>query len=161
VVSTVNLFHTILATAGISQDDIDETERETIAQLNLGNQPTANVPVFSEAYAPFNLILILEKYAPDLIARFHCRDTHWAVYDQAYKMIRVENQYDAIFNYSDDPREQRDLYPNFSSAPDFAEKLDNFLEYAKYKAADSHLASAGSIEDEAVLQRLRNLGYIE
>ena len=161
VVSTVNLFHTILDAAGIRQDDLEETDWETIAQLSLGNQSTASVPVFSEAYAPFNLILILEKYAPDLLAKFHCRDTRWAVYDQSYKMIRVENQYDEIFDYMDDPREQQDLYPNLSAATDFVEKLDNFLEYAKYKAADSDLASAGRIEDEAVLQRLRNLGYIE
>lgn len=161
VVSTVNLFHTILESAGI--DTIETIDGENLSPQNhsLSSQMNRSDPVFSEAYAPFNLIMILEKYAPSLLEDFDCGATRWAVYDQSHKLIRVENLNDALYDYMNDPQEQHDLYASITDHTGLADKLDQFLNLARSKGRRNHQDAAGDIEDPKLQERLRKLGYIE
>ncbi len=161
LVSTVNLFHTILEAAGIDTIESSTTEGQSPQDLSLSSHWAKAGAIFSEAYAPFNLIMILEKYAPTLLERFNCRATRWAVYHQTHKLIRIENLQDEIYDFINDPREQQDLHPTLVDMNGLAEKLDYFLDYARLNGRGSQSAVPGNLEDEAVLQRLRNLGYIE
>ena len=161
VVSTVNLFHTILANSHIDLHDSFIEGNNSLDDLSLKSSKTGSLPVFSEAYAPLNLILILEKYAPDLLERFHCRETRWAVYDQSKKLIRIDHQYDELFNFHTDPNELQNLLSNQLSTHHLVTALDDFLNQAQNNVTASQQAITSNLDEEAVLQRLRNLGYIE
>lgn len=156
VVSTTRIYHTILEAVGIKpQAPTDEIPGLT--QLSI--QPTSYV--FSEAYPPNNLIVIMEKYAPGLIQRFDCRATRWAVYNQPYKLIHTENLRDEVYHYIQDPQEDENLSENQETRQKLRAKLEDFLVSAAYGQPGNLHGTTSNLEDEQVLQRLRNLGYIE
>jgi arylsulfatase A-like enzyme len=160
-VSTIRVFHTVLEAIGI--ESIKMPHGKIIATSDTSLSNTAAIPkyVFSEAYPPNHLIIIMEKYAPDLIERFHCRTARWAVYNQPYKLVRTDNVRDEIYHYENDPGEMKNLDPEAISLPGLSAELERFLTSAADKGYEHTRGSTTNLDDELVMQRLRNLGYIE
>jgi arylsulfatase A-like enzyme len=160
-VSTTRIFHTVLNESGIDGIETPYGKAVDTAEYNLKNPVSSPKLIISEAYAPTNLILIMEKYAPALIEQFHCRATRWALYDPPYKLIRTENIKDELYDDIEDPRENHELI----SQPHFLERLtaelDDFLLTATSKGQELVRVPATNLDDERVMQRLRNLGYLE
>jgi arylsulfatase A-like enzyme len=160
-VSTVRVFHTVLDAVGIDSIKMPDGEIISTIDTSLGN-PTSNPKyVFSEAYPPNNLLMIMEKYAPDLIERFHCRAPRWAVYNQPFKLIRTDHLRDDFFNYENDPGEMHKLSQDVESLSQLRAELERFLMSATDKGLENTRGFATNLDDEQVMQRLRNLGYIE
>jgi arylsulfatase A-like enzyme len=157
-VSTTHIFHTVLDIAGIELDQISE---EAVSQNSLYNPNVLPEMVFSEAYTPDTLLTIMKKYAPSLMDAFHCTAPRWAVYNNPYKFVRTDNVQDTIFNYIEDPHEAHHLADQSDCIKKMQNHLKEFLIEAKIKGQTSIHSSATNLEDEQVLQRLRNLGYIE
>ena len=106
----------------------------------------------------------MEKYSPSLITRFNCRSTRWAVYNQPYKMIRIENIRDEIYHYIKDPQETKKIKMNGKHLNKLQVKLDEFLASSSIQTEGCNMKDRGfttNLTDEKVLQRLRNLGYID
>jgi len=160
-VSTTHIFHTILDQIGL--EFLETAYGETIfpAQASLRNPETSPPYIFSEAYVPNNLILILEKYSPHLIEKFHCLATRWAVYNHPHKLIRTENVIDEIFNYHGDPKESNNLGTQNKHSTELISALEEFLNNSKHKNIEYAHSQAINMGDEKVMDRLRNLGYIE
>ena len=160
-VSTIRVFHTILDTAGIGKIETTPGEVVDTTKASLENHQSMPSYVFSESYPPNNLIIIMEKYAPELINRFHCRATRWAVYNQPYKLIHTENLRDDIYNFILDPHETNPLELDGNPHLKLKAELDGFLWTATNKSLVNGRGATTNLTDENVLQRLRNLGYIE
>jgi uncharacterized sulfatase len=160
-VSTSRIFHTILNEMGIEIVETPYGETISTKQNTLRRSDSKTKHIFSEAFTPENLIIILEKFAPHLIDQFHCRATRWAVYNQPYKLIRTENIKDDIFDYYNDPKEVNNLSSDADHLSILASELDDFLITATTRGIGISKVKIGSPEDEGVSQRLRNLGYIE
>jgi uncharacterized sulfatase len=160
-VSTVHLFHTVLDAIGIEAINAPNGELNFAAEKSLMRTSINSELIFSEAYPPDNLIIIMEKYAPSLIDRFHCRSPRWAVYNQPYKLIRIENIRDEVYNYKNDPGETKVLKPKGKTGSKLSMGLNDFLQSALQNVGDHPRGSATNLDNQKVLERLRNLGYIE
>jgi hypothetical protein len=120
--------------------------------------------VFSEAYAPEHALKITETHKPDLVEPFNCRASQWAVYQDGYRLVKVEDAHDELFALEANPpleirrledgaKGERRLYMNG--------QLELFLEKAQAHRLDGGARGKMDIENEMVRQRLRNLGYLE
>ncbi len=158
-VSTTRIYHTILEAVGIEPHPPSNGIHGLIPDLQRTPQDPSYV--FSEAYPPNNLIIIMEKYAPALIQRFNCRSTRWAVYNQPYKLIHTENLKDEIYHYIQDPQEDKNLVSKKDTRQKLRAELEGFLVAAANSQSGYLHTDTSNLDDEQVLQRLRNLGYIE
>jgi len=160
-VSTSRIFHTVLNEIGYQDIETPYGEIISTEENTLRRFKSQSKHIFSEAFTPENLIIILEKYAPHLIDQFHCKATRWAVYNQPYKLIRTENIKDDIFDYHNDPKEVNNLSFKGDHASILASELDAFLDSAATKSIEISKLQVGNVKEEGVSQRLRNLGYLE
>ncbi len=161
VVSTTRLFHTVLDAAGI--DSAPSTG--ITPRLSLGNKNGSNgrprARAFSEAYPPDNVINIMRKQAPDLIDTFHTQSIQRAAFSQTHKLIRIEGQHNLLFDLRADAQEMHPAPADTEQATHLNELLDNFVNAAVARQSTHAVDEVPSPEDEAVLERLRALGYIE
>ncbi|NEP84939.1 MAG: sulfatase-like hydrolase/transferase [Okeania sp. SIO3B3] len=110
-VSTRRLFHTALHAAQIPF--LDETASRpavevkpfSLSQTVKGRDPEQGV-VFSEAYPPANLLNMMKKRNPELVAQFHCDISRRAVYQRAHKLARIDGVQDELFVLDSDPGER-------------------------------------------------------
>lgn len=160
-VSTTQVFHTILDVVGVDAIREPKAPGDSLNALSLQNPVSMPKYVFSEAYPPSNLIMIMEKYAPDLIDQFHCRATRWAVYNQPYKLIRIEKSHDKMYDYLQDPKEEKSLHPDVYHHQNLSAELDDFLRTAHARRLTATHGITTNLEDEKVIERLRKLGYME
>jgi arylsulfatase A-like enzyme len=161
VVSTVRVFNTILDTIGIDVIQKHDEEIISTSEFTLANFDAHPEYVFSEAYPPNSLIIIMEKYASDLIDRFQSRETRWAIYNQPYKLIRTNNVRDDVYNYIIDPEEIHALSQETPSFSQLSTELERFLMSAQDRGSGYSLGSTNNLDDETVMKRLRNLGYLD
>jgi arylsulfatase A-like enzyme len=160
-VSTIRVFHTILDAIGIDVIQKHNNEIISTTESTLAIHDAHPEYVFSEAYPPNSLIIIMEKYASDLINRFHSRETRWAIYNQPYKLIRTNNVRDDIYDFIIDPEEIHALSQETLSYYQLSSELENFLMSAQYRGSGLSLDSTTNLDDKTVMERLRNLGYLE
>jgi hypothetical protein len=119
--------------------------------------------VFAEAYTPDTLLALMENMDPAAIDTFRCRLMRRAVYRGRYKLITVGDEPDELFDVVDDPGETRNLLDTY---PDEATQLESilttFVEQARERRPGNWEASRQlSLDDEALVDRLRALGYLE
>jgi len=160
-VSTLRLYHTVLDEIGIDSYFAPYGDWVSTTATSLRHLKSKSKYVFSEAYPPNNLLIIMEKYAPDLIDRFHCRATRRAIYNQPYKLIRTENIQDDFYDTSRDPHELKSLSMDGNHLHELNTALHDFLAVEISKQQGIVHGSATNLEDEQVMERMRNLGYIE
>jgi arylsulfatase A-like enzyme len=160
-VSTTRVFNTVLEAIGIEAINMPNGEVISTMETSLRNIQFNPKYIFSEAYPPKSLLLIMEKYASELIEQFHCRSVQWAVYNQPYKLIRIENVRDDLYNYEMDPKETNALAPKDGSEAILKSELERFITYASQKGANYTRDSVLGPVDQQVVEHLRNLGYLE
>jgi uncharacterized sulfatase len=160
-VSTTRIFNTILEAIGLETINMPNTEVVSTMETSLRNIQFNPKFIFSEAYPPESLLLVMEKYASDLIERFHCRSVQWAVYNQPYKLIRIGNVRDDLYNYEIDPKETNALAPKDDSGSILKTELDRFITSASQKGAHYTRDSVSGLVDQQVMEHLRNLGYLD
>jgi uncharacterized sulfatase len=173
VISTRQIFHTVLDLAGIEDYAVDkregvESHGERIEKLSLqrsgrGATETGQM-VFSEAIPPENVLKILDQRSPEMIGRFNCRSIYRAAYDQdETKLVRADDVGDEIFLLQDDPAE---LAPgnyevDCDQGGNLYDAMEDFLEGSEKRRPDKWTRDKVRLSDEKVAQRLRALGYME
>jgi arylsulfatase A-like enzyme len=160
-VSTIRVFNTILDAIGFETVSSTNGDVVSIPDTSLRNSRWNPKHIFSEAYPPESLLIIMEKYASDLIERYHCRSVQRAVYNQPYKLIQIENVRDDIYNYKIDPKETQSLKPRFDSAIELIAELEKFVYSTSQKGANYTQKVATNYDDQRVRERLKQLGYFE
>jgi len=170
-VSTRRIFHTVLDAAGVypASNRAGEIQGAPVDVKGLSlaraldSSDLEGGLVFAEAYTPETLITLMENQAREAIETFRCRLMRRAVYRGNYKLITVGGEPDELFDVINDPGELDNL---IGEKPDVAAELDElltgFLAEAKTRCPANWQASRLCLdEDEAILERLRGLGYIE
>jgi uncharacterized sulfatase len=166
--STNQIFHTIMEAAGLPlpgsrlESLADEVQRYSLRRSHLKAKPSpypSGPAVVSEAYPPTNVLRIMEKHAPELIARFDARLLYRAIYGTGkQKLVQQEVGRQWLFDLDQDPTE---------AAPQHAERevalavaLERFVQQARERQPQGW-QRAGIEIDEQLQQRLRGLGYLE
>ncbi len=170
LVSTRRLFHSILEAAGVFPNGNGtngrgapiDVEGLSLARSVAGLDPEDET-VFTEAYTPDTLLALMENMDPAAIDTFRCRLMRRAVYQGRYKLITVGDRPDELFNVIDDPGETRNLLDQrHRKASELEHILHIFVEQAEKRRPGNWEASRQlALDDEALVDRLRSLGYIE
>jgi arylsulfatase A-like enzyme len=170
LVSTRRLFHSVLEAAGISpngngangQGAPIDVEGFSLARSLNGSDPERGT-VFAEAYTPDTLLTLMQNLDPAAIDTFRCRSMRRAVYRGQYKLITVGDEPDELFDVVEDPGETRNLLDSQrGEVAQLGSILTTFVEQAQERRPSHWEASRQlSLDDEALADRLRALGYIE
>jgi arylsulfatase A-like enzyme len=167
-VSTRRIYHTILDTAG-KLPDISNLDPVKIHGLTLthsinGRDPE-NGTAFSEIYPPMNFVRAIENRQPHLLEPFGCLSARRAVVkanaEEPFKLIHINNKPDELFNLAADPLE---LENQLTEQPHLTKSLhEETARMAKQVASQLDNLDAGeAVElDDALMQQLRGLGYID
>ena len=171
--STRRLFHTVLDVAGIPTVEthygrtVDVRDQSLLNERAQDAQPLS--PIVCEAYAPEFGLTAVQNHKPALLETLACAQTHWAILEDAYKLIRIEDVRDELYRWPDDPLEECALKLNGSKprsqhdvqAQRLRQHLGAFLEIARQHNPGSGSTQKANLENELVRERLRGLGYIE
>jgi len=119
--------------------------------------------VFAEAYTPDTLMDLMKDRDDDAIEVFRCRFMRRAAYRGRYKLITVGDEPDELFDVLADPRETKNLIEEHpDQVADLANALTHFVQQAEERRpANWEAACQLSLEDDALADRLRALGYLE
>ena len=105
----------------------------------------------------------MESMNPDAIDTFRCRLMRRAVYRGHRKLITVGDKPDELFDVADDPNEVSNLlgeHPN--EVAQLESVLATFVQQSEERRPSNWEASRQlSLDDEALADRLRALGYLE
>ena len=169
-ISTRRLFHSVLEAAGIFPNGNGATgngapidvEELSLARSVEGPDPEHGV-VFAEAYTPDTLLALMESMDPASIDTFRCRMMRRAVYQGRRKLIAVGDEPDELFDVVDDPGETQNLVDiHLDEVTQLERLLHDFVHQAEERRPGNWEASQQlSLDDEAVADRLRSLGYLE
>jgi arylsulfatase A-like enzyme len=170
-ISTRRVFHSALEGAGILSitNGAGEVEGAPVDVEGLSLRSALNGPdpeadtVFAEAYTPHTLIALMQNNDPATLETFRCRLMRRAAYRGNHKLITVGDEPDELFDVVTDPGELDNLIrekPDETTA--LNQKLAEFQQEAEmrrpaeWEETRLHLA-----DDEALMKRLRGLGYID
>ncbi|MBZ0301948.1 MAG: hypothetical protein K8J31_19525, partial [Anaerolineae bacterium] len=163
-VSTRRIFHTVLDLTGI-QPPLDEADPNAdVANLSLvratnGRPDPERGIAFSEAFPPSTFLNVLEHRNPPLIDRLRLRLVRRGVYDGVHKLTTVHDQVEELFDTARDPAEVRNIA---ADEPDVTQRLQARLAQFVHNSEAQRPGANGFGEvDDAVLDNLRALGYIE
>jgi uncharacterized sulfatase len=169
-VSTRRLFHSMLEAAEIFPNGNGANGRGApidVEGLSLtrsidGPDPEDEI-VFAEAPTPDTLLALMENMNPAAIDTFRCRSMRRAVYRGRRKLITVGDEPDELFDVVDDPGETHNLLDSHpKEVAELGGLLDAFLGQAEERRPSNWEASRQlSLDDEALVNRLRSLGYLE
>jgi arylsulfatase A-like enzyme len=164
-VSITRLYHTILDLAGLAHVE-DETRPYLEIEKNsfLRNDLAIDVvPPVAEAYAPSNAILMMEKNIPLVIDELNSRATNRAIYDGRSKLYQVEDLEWRLYDLDHDPKELHGLLlgEEDSRITDLAGRLKQFVEQAVAQRSGTGQQRSTHMDDERIMQRLRDLGYVD
>ncbi len=156
VVSTRCLFHTVLSATGLA------TAEEASLSLEHLQDAQDQTRVYAEAVPPQNVLNLIQKRQPELIAQHACDQSRRAVWMGNHKLIEIGQNPPQLYDVQDDPGESLDLSEIF---PEMVESLQDSL-YAFNEDADEHQAlysqaRATGFDDPEVRRRLKDLGYLE
>ena len=165
-VSTRRLFHTMIHAAGIEVFETEHRPATDVKRLSLAQNAAgrnSEPTVFIEAYPPTTFLTMMEKRAPDLIEPFGCTRTGWAVYEDGYKLLRLDGRPEELYHLATDPGEIDNLT---AQKPEVAAQLMNRFKPFLQRAIERQPATwqSGQLnleENEQVTKQLRALGYIE
>lgn len=166
-VSTRRIFHTLVDAAGALPESVASLSTANVRSLSLlesiyGPDPENGVAL-SEVYPPLNFVRAIEHRQPHLLETFRCLSLRRALVHQGLKLITVEDEANELFDLQRDPLELASCLEERAQDVDrLQQNLTRATERVE-RQRDSTTAGAGLEigEDDALLQRLRGLGYIE
>lgn len=169
-VSTRRVYHTLLDATGKlplhklpTYTNLNPSHIHCLTYLEtIAGQDPEN-SAFSEIYPPLNMVKAIKRRDPALAQAFRIEETRRALVKDDYKLIHVSNDVDQLFHLASDPLELEDTV---ASRPGQAADLNHQLNQtiASVEQQRHHLTAGTTLDleaDEALLQRLRGLGYIE
>jgi len=169
-ISVRRLFHSVLEAGGVYPNGNSgnghgapiDVEGLSLARSVEGSDPEHGL-VFAEAYTPDTLLALMESLNPAAINTFRCRLMRRAVYRGRRKLITVGDRPDELFDVVDDPGETQNLLADHvDEAVQLENVLTEFVQHAHERRPDNWEASRRlSLDNEAVADRLRALGYLE
>ncbi|MBM3145585.1 MAG: hypothetical protein FJ010_11570 [Chloroflexi bacterium] len=108
-----------------------------------------------------NLIKIIEKQEPAIAEAFPCKANHWAIFEDFYKLLRIDDLQDELYERASDPQEMQLLTDDADRLERMGADLDECLAWAAGRASGQLDNLTANLNEEYVLERLRGLGYIE
>ncbi len=169
-ISARRIFHSALEAAGIlsASNGAGGVEGAPVDAQGLslaracGSHDSEEGIAYTEAYTPHTLIALMENDDPDAIETFRCRAMRRAVYRGSHKLITVGDEPDELFDVVADPGELDNL---INQEPEVATEMKHLLtefeREAEARRPTQWKESQARIENEAVRERLRKLGYYE
>lgn len=156
VVSTRRLFHTVLTAAQLATPE----EQKLSLSADPTHDPEQN-RVFAEGVPPQNVVNLLHKRQPELLAERACDQTRRAVWMGNHKLIETGRDRLELYDICEDPDESLNLS---DILPENVELLQDCLTLFAGDTGDEQYAMtqrAPGFDDPEVQQRLRDLGYLE
>lgn len=167
-VSTRRLYHTILDAAGhlpaLPNLDPASIHGLTLAHTINGRDPEAGT-AYSEIYPPLNFVRAIENRQPHLLEKFGCLSERRAVVKteagEPFKLITTNDQPNELFNLTSDPIEsvnrlKEDMYLTKSLHEEIKEMT------TRVNQQRDNLGAGDLVElDDALMQQLRGLGYVD
>lgn len=154
-VSTRRVFHTVLEASGLAHG----SERN----LTLATAPSADPDrgvVFSEAVPLQNVINLMRQSQPEQVTERGFDQIRRAAISGDYKLIRLGNRDQELYNLADNPDETLNLFDLLPEQVEvLSEQLTAFINQTNATAAVAGQVSAN--DDPLVQQRLQDLGYLE
>jgi len=165
-VSATRVFHTSLESAGLeTYEDIlgEQVDLRPLSLRAANGHATAPSTVVTEAYAPEFAVQVMERRKQALIDKLRCRATYRAAYEGHHKLVSVDEAEESLFSLSADPLGASSMGDEESGAVKrrLSEQLQRFLDAAAMRRIDGDGQRASNVDDAAVRQRLRDLGYLE
>lgn len=162
-VLTTRLFHTVLHAAGIAEvageNGVYADTRLHSLVNEFSDRSARHEPggsrVISEAFAPQDALLMMERREPEIIDRFHTRKTHRAVYSAASKLYDIEGAGSRLLTLSD-----QEQLPDALLQQSLAGQLDQFVQASRKNQPEGWRPATVDLTDPFIEQRLRDLGYI-
>jgi len=154
VVSSRRLFHTALAAAGVAS-----AAERALALTNIGDADPEQGEAFSEAILPLNVQHMLMRRKPELARRRGTDQRRVAVCRGRYKLIQTGADRFELYDLANDPGEITDLSDALpAQVRAMRERLRAFATQQSGRQAMEQTAVS---DDPLVLNRLRDLGYLE
>jgi uncharacterized sulfatase len=172
-ISTRQLFHTVLDHSdGFDAVRLDRPLVDRIAadigRLSLINsyesKKTGPDMVIAEAFPPSNVLKIMEKVDPGLIEIFHTRAVFRGAFNDAkIKLVHGDGLEDRLYDLSNDPGESTPLSETDYSpeAVSLKSGLEYFLEFSVKRRPQKWTRKEVILDDEGLVQRMRDLGYMD
>jgi uncharacterized sulfatase len=168
-VSTRRIFHSALNAAGITDAhhgnghgkhvNID-VEGLSLARA-LDDSDTEQGRVLTEAYVPDTLIRLMKNGDPDAIESYRCHQMRRAVYQDQYKLIKVGDTPDELFDLAEDPGENRNLLSEYPElVTEMATLLETFVIGSENRRPTHETEQLDLEEDSELTERLKGLGYL-
>lgn len=164
-VSTAHLFHTVLdlAKAELPLDAPQASvpfEKLSLARMITKGNP-APVTVFSEAYPAANVTSLVRQRFAHLEQPFDVTAIQRAAYNQELlKLIQVEDVRETLYNVRRDPLEANPISDEITRQQ-LSQAVALFVDAARSRQPLNWTRTPVGMEDEALVQRMRSLGYIE
>lgn len=168
-VSTRRLFHTVLEAGEgnilTPQPPLhSHGEGESKTALTLSNVVTGGADeedsvTISEAFPPLTFLNVIQHRNPGLIGKLHLKGVRRGIYTGQHKLAVVDQRVEGLFDVTADPSESRNIAMEQKlRVAEMQRKLGALVAEAESQRAG---AGASSEVDEAVVDHLRALGYIE
>ncbi|MEA4908287.1 MAG: sulfatase [Anaerolineaceae bacterium] len=162
-VLTTRLFQTVLHTAGIHQvvneNGVYADTRQHSLVTEFGQREArrerSGTNVISEAYAPQDAMLMMERREPELIDQFHTRQTHRAVFSGDAKLYDVEGVHSRLLTLGD-----AEHAPAEETRQALTGQLERFLQASRDDQPEGWQPPTVDLSDPSIEQRLRDLGYM-
>lgn len=153
-VSSRRVFHTALAAAGLASP----SER-ALSLANAGVNDPEQGEAFAEAILPLNVQHMLMRRKPELARRRGADQRRIAVCSGRYKLIQTGADHFELYDLARDPSETENLC---DALPAQTEALRARLRaFALQQIGRQATEQAAASDDPLVLNRLRDLGYLE
>lgn len=163
-ISTRRLFHTALEAVGI-RPPLDEADPNadifnlTLRHVASGAPDAEGRVAFAEAFPPEIFLGVIQHRNEALINRLRLSSVRRSIYRDNHKLATVGGQVEGLFDIAADPAETDDLSAGQTAlTAELQRKLAAFVTTAESRRADE---VAFAPVDDAVLDQLRALGYIE
>lgn len=157
LVSTRRIFHTVLTATGCASED------EQLLTLARSDRASDQERIFAMGVTPQNLLNLLRRRQPELIAQRHCDLPRYALWHERYKFIQTGDALE-LYDIVDDPQELvnlADIMPEHAES--LCDDLQQFFREQKDSTPEATMTSTPAQEynDPLVSRRLHDLGYLE
>jgi arylsulfatase A-like enzyme len=153
-VSSRRLFHTTLAAA-----ELASPAERALSLVNVGANDPEQGEAFSEAVLPLNVQHLLMRRKPELARQRGADRRRIAVCSGRYKLIQIGTDGFELYDLVRDPGETENLC---NKLPSQVESLQERLRaFALQQSGRQATEQAVTSDDPLVLNRLRDLGYLE